>query len=53
MKWAEEFRESHNCSTCPFVINAVDIGVGTIYDCDAVCTMSVHEILGYMEGMTL
>ena len=44
-EWAEQFKENHECHKCPFVINSVDVGVGTIYHCDHVCMMTVDEIV--------
>jgi hypothetical protein len=49
-KWAVEFKEHHNCFTCPFVKNEVDVGVGIIRDCDIVCHWGVEQIISEMEG---
>jgi len=37
IEWAIEFQKNHSCGTCPFVIDAVDIGVGILYHCEYVC----------------
>ena len=49
-RWAKQFKENHRCESCPFVIDEVDIGIGTQYRCDHVCQMSVEDILKEMEG---
>jgi len=51
-EWAKAFKDNHECYKCPFVKNYADVGVGTIYDCDKVCTMEVSEIIEYMEDAT-
>jgi len=50
LEWAKQFKENHRCETCPFVKNEADVGVGIIYDCDAVCRMEIGDILREMEG---
>ena len=47
--WAEQWRQNHTCATCPFVINAVDVGIGMIRQCDHTCTGTVGEILQRIE----
>jgi len=50
-EWAQSFKSSHDCHRCPFLKNSVDIGVGTVFDCDHVCSMDVDEIMGEMEAI--
>ena len=50
IEWAKDFKENHNCNSCPFVIDEVDIGVGILRNCDHVCWMEIGEILEQMEG---
>jgi hypothetical protein len=49
-KWAKDFQKNHNCNSCPFVKDEVDIGVGTLRNCDHVCNMEINKILEEMEG---
>jgi hypothetical protein len=48
--WAKDFQKNHNCNSCPFIKNEVDIGVGMLRNCDHVCQMELGEILVEMEG---
>ena len=50
IEWAKDFQKNHNCNSCPFIKNEVDIGVGMLRDCDHVCQMEIGEILEEMEG---
>ena len=50
LNWAKDFKENHDCNTCPFIIDEVDIGVGIQIHCDCVCKMDIPEILEEMEG---
>jgi len=50
IEWVKNFQENHNCNSCLFVIDEVDIGVGILRNCDHVCQMEVGEILEQMEG---
>jgi hypothetical protein len=49
-KWAEDFKQNHDCQKCLFVKHEVDVGVGTIRDCDTVCGWEVEQIISEMEG---
>jgi hypothetical protein len=49
-KWAEAFKQNHDCRKCPFVKHEVDVGEGTTRDCDAVCGWDVEQIVSEMEG---
>ena len=50
IEWAKDFQKHHNCNSCLFIKNEVDIGVGMLRDCDHVCQMEIGEILEEMEG---
>jgi len=49
--WAKEFKENCRCVTCPFVIDAVDVGVGIIRHCEYTCLKEPEEITKEMEYM--
>ena len=49
--WVKQFKHNHSCSTCPFVKNDADIGVGVLYDCDRICAMETEEIAAYCAGL--
>jgi hypothetical protein len=50
IEWAKDFQKNHNCNSCPFIKNEVDIGAGMLRDCDLVCQMEIGEILEEMKG---